>query len=74
MKSENEIKTTFSGNIVELYNTGDKLSAKVLLEPGYLKVSGDELKDTHLGDQVDVTCEFRIVKIKPHFGAITEEY
>ena len=58
MKSENEIKTTFSGNIVELYNTGDKLSAKVLLEPGYLKVSGDELKDTHLGDQVDVTCEF----------------
>ncbi len=58
------MKTVFSGNIVEIRKHREQVYSKVLLRPCCLEVSLENMPDAHLGDQVDITCECTISRIR----------
>ncbi|HED10591.1 MAG TPA: hypothetical protein ENJ10_07865 [Caldithrix abyssi] len=58
------MKTVFSGNIVEIRKHGEQVYSKVLLKPFCLDVPLKNMPDIHLGDQLDITCEYTISRIR----------
>lgn len=67
-----EKKTLFSGNVVEIFNNENGTNVKFLLKPAYVSVELDSAEELHLGDQLNLICKFRILKIDPSFGKINE--
>ncbi len=58
------MKTVFSGNIVEIRTHRKQVYSKVLLKPCCLEVLLENMPDAHLGDQVDITCECTISRVR----------
>jgi len=64
---------TLSGNILEIYDCEGQVCAKILFRPDYLEINIDELKDLHLGDQIEVEGSFKISRIRSCFGRIEND-
>ena len=60
-------KLRLSGNILEIFDCGDQLCAKILFRPDYLEINIDDLKDLHLGDQIEIDCTLEICRIRHCF-------
>ncbi len=69
LKKETQ-KVVFSGNIVEIYNCKDGYCAKLLFRPGYMKIKLDNSQDLHLGDELEVECDVKVLKTISDPGAI----
>jgi hypothetical protein len=67
-------KAIFSGNVVEIYTDGSKHSAKILIKPAYIKVPMSNIEDIRLGEQFDVTCEYKVFQVKSHFDKPNDKF
>ena len=63
-------KIVFSGNVVEIYNCKDSYCAKILFRPGYMNLKIEDSQDFHLGDELELECEVKILKAVPYPGTI----
>lgn len=74
MKTQKDIlNVTFSGNVVEIHDCNDGACAKVLLHPGYFNVNINDMQEMHLGDQLEIDCEVKIIKMIPTIGTIDQD-
>ncbi|MCB0283029.1 MAG: hypothetical protein H6627_00240 [Calditrichae bacterium] len=65
---ENNQKITFSGNVVEIRDCKDGNCLKILLKPEYLNIHMNSSSEIHLGDQLEINCEVKIVSTVPSIG------
>jgi len=60
--------TVLSGNIIEIFDCDDQVCSKVLFKPGYIKINLKDLEEVHLGDEVEIECEIKVLKTVPSLG------
>lgn len=73
IQKENNQNVTFSGNVVEIRDCKNGHCLKILLKPDYFNINLKNNCDIHLGDQLEINCEVKILSTVPSIGVVNND-